>query len=212
MNNILPNLKFQKKVCIVCEGYEETEYFERLKSLEVFNHIYDIKLINAKSISSIFAYYQDAFSNKSYDIILAFCDTDKSPSKDYNLLKKKVNKHHASNQAANNVVIFGNPCTMQIYLSHFSNSISLHSHSKQVNAPLIYKLTGVDHYNARHFQREQLFGLINKANYWEMKNNISLLSTNDKHKPSTNLYKYLIFLENNNLDWIYDINHIINND
>lgn len=39
MKNKLPSIKSQTKICIICEGDEEYEYLERLKSLEMWNTI-----------------------------------------------------------------------------------------------------------------------------------------------------------------------------
>ena len=33
-----------KKICIICEGYEELEYIETLKSKAVFSNKYDFKV------------------------------------------------------------------------------------------------------------------------------------------------------------------------
>ena len=46
-----------KKICIICEGYEELEYIEALKNKAVFSNKYDFITINAKSINTIIARY-----------------------------------------------------------------------------------------------------------------------------------------------------------
>lgn len=43
---------------------------------------------------------------------------------------------------ADDIVIFGNPCTMQIMLSHFAE-VKLTSQSKSVNDEYIEKLVGI---------------------------------------------------------------------
>ena len=45
--NKLPSIKNQTKICIICEGNEEYEYLDRLKTLEVWDEKYDISLENA---------------------------------------------------------------------------------------------------------------------------------------------------------------------
>lgn len=35
MQNRLPKISDKHKICIICEGNEETEYLERLKELQV---------------------------------------------------------------------------------------------------------------------------------------------------------------------------------
>ncbi len=37
----------QKKICVVCEGYEEYDYFSKLIGCNVFHQNYNFKLKNA---------------------------------------------------------------------------------------------------------------------------------------------------------------------
>ncbi len=75
-----PPISYRHRVCVICEGLEDTEYFNRLLQLNVWRtDIYDFYPINAKSASNIFARYQDAYNNDAYEVILVFCDTDKAP-------------------------------------------------------------------------------------------------------------------------------------
>lgn len=43
-----------KKICIICEGYEELEYFETLVNKGVFSRKYDFIMVNSKSINTIY--------------------------------------------------------------------------------------------------------------------------------------------------------------
>lgn len=54
------------------------------------------------------------YQNGSYDVVLVFCDTDKKPYEQYADIKHKINEFHGVDHAADHVIIFGNPCTMQI--------------------------------------------------------------------------------------------------
>ena len=47
MPNRLPQIFDKHKICIICEGNEEYEYLNRLKSLGVWNEKYEIALVNA---------------------------------------------------------------------------------------------------------------------------------------------------------------------
>lgn len=40
-----------KKICIICEGYEELEYFEALVGKGVFSRKYDFITVNSKFIN-----------------------------------------------------------------------------------------------------------------------------------------------------------------
>ncbi len=135
---------------------------------------------------------------------MIFCDTDKLPSKKYTEIKQKINEFHGAD-VADDIIIFGNPCTMQIILSHFGE-IKLTSQSKSVNAKCIEKLTGISNYKATEEQRRELFGKINRANYYIMKENVKKLSTNDKEISSTNILKFIEKFENNDDSWIDEIN------
>lgn len=193
-----------KRICIICEGYEELEYIETLKSKSVFSNKYEIITVNAKSINTIISRYQDRFQSDSYSLVLIFCDTDKKPYDKYIELKNKINRFHGIN-IADEIIIFGNPCTMQIILSHFGE-ILLKSQSKSVNSKYIKELVGINNYKASKEQRKKLFGNIKKENYFKMKENISKLSIKDNDVPSTNILKFLERLESEDMQWIDEIN------
>lgn len=124
MKNKLPNFlntNFDlNKICIICEGSEEYDYLKKLNSLGVWSNKYSIKLEPADGNGSVPARYQDKFQNGSYDIVLVFCDTEKKPYEQYKDIKRKINEFHDIENAAAEVLIFSNPCTMQIILKHWT--------------------------------------------------------------------------------------------
>ena len=196
---------YKRKICIICEGQEEEYYINKLASKDVFSQEYKLKAINAKGITHIFSRYQDAYQSNSYELVLIFCDTDKKSEKQYYPeLKKKVNEFH-NNEIADKIIIFGNPCTMQIILSHF-DKVKLKSQSKKQNSELIEKYTGIKDYDAKIEQVEKLMSKITQGNYKQMKENISVISTDDTVKPSTNILKFLENLEKDDGDWMKEIN------
>ncbi len=194
-----------KKICIICEGYEEYEYIDTLINKDVFSSNYDFKPINVKSINNIVPRYQEKFQSDSYSLVLIFCDTDKGPSDKYKEIKQKVNEFHEAD-IADDIIIFGNPCTMQIILSHFAE-IKLKSQSKSVNAKYIEELIGIQNYKATEEQRKELFSKIKRDNYNTMKENVSKLSINDEDISSTNILKFIDRFENDNDNWIDEINN-----
>ena len=195
----------KRKICIICKGQEEEYYIDKLTNKQVFSNEYNIITINAKGISNIFSRYQDRYQSDSYALVLIFCDTDKESKKQYyKELKKKINDFH-DNNVADKIIIFGNPCTMQIILSHFVD-IKLKSQSKKENSNYIEGYTGIKKYDAKEEQVKELMNKITRKNYETMKNNISKISTNDKEKPSTNILYFLEKLENDNIEWIEEIN------
>lgn len=193
-----------KKICIICEGFEELEYIETLNKKSVFAPKYEFVLINAKSINTIFARYQQKYQSDSYSLVLVFCDTDKGPSERYLELKRKINEFHDAD-VADDIVIFGNPCTMQIMLSHFGE-VKLTSQSKSVNGEYIEKLVGIPNYKATEEQRKEFFGKIKRENYEVMKENIAKLPTNDEEISSTNFLKFVKCFESEDESWIEEIN------
>lgn len=208
MTNRLPLIFSGKKVCIICEGDEEYEYLDKLISLGVWNKSYRFTLENAEGNGNIPARYQDKYQNGSYDVVLVFCDTDRKPYEQYIDIKRKINEFHGTEHAADEVVIFGNPCTMQIIIEHWAE-VMLKSHLKNKNAPVIFELTGVEHYKGRIDQRQKLFSKINKENYLDMTKRISNLSTDDTVKGSSNFGHFITCFSSENDAWIQKINDLL---
>lgn len=148
--------------------------------------------------------YQEKYQSDSYSLVLIFCDTDKGPSEQYIKLKNKINEFHDAD-VADDIVIFGNPCTLQIILSHFAE-IKLTTQSKSVNGKYIKQYTGIENYKATEEQRKELFGKIKRESYSIMKENIAKLSTNDDEISSTNALKFFEYFENEDDTWIDRIN------
>lgn len=197
----------KSRICIICEGYEEKEYFDRLVELNVFSNVYSFTTINAKSISNIFGRYQEKYQSNSYHLVLIFCDTDKISKSEYDKLKKKINDFHG-NIINDKIIMFGNPTTMQIFLSHFKD-IKLSSQSKHTNAKYIAELLNIKDYDAKEEQRKEFFNKIKRSNYSLMKENIKKLSNNDEDVPSTNFLEFLDKFENVDIKWINDINQVL---
>ena len=208
MANKLPQIFMGSKICIICEGDEEFEYLERLISLDVWSKKYCFQLENAEGNGNIPARYQDKFQNGSYDLVLVFCDTDKKPYEQYVDIKRKINEFHGVENAANHVVIYGNPCTMQIITLHWDDVV-LGSHKKKKNAPIIFNLTGIEGYKGRADQRQKLFARITKENYQEMQERIKFLPSDDTVEGSTNFGKFIEYFSMDDSKWIQIINKAI---
>ena len=193
-----------QKICIICEGFEEHDYIQALINKSIFSNEYNFTPINVKSINNIVPVYQEKFMSDSYFIVLIFCDTDRGPSEKYLKIKNEINTFHDSN-IADEIIIFGNPCTMQIVLSHFGK-VRLTSQNKSINSKPIEELTGISNDKASSEQRKELFGKINRANYEVMKENINELSTSDKDTSSTNFLKFITYFESDDISWIDNIN------
>lgn len=200
----LPHITRKHKICVICEGFEDYEYFKRLTELNIWSSEYDFRPINAKSASNIPARYQNELNNDNYEVILIFCDTDKSPHREYENIKKKINNIHADGTAFDKIVIFANPCTMQIILSHFGD-VELKNQGKKTNAETIKKFTGISDYDAHDEQVKELCGKIYQRTYRDMKERVAKINFPYETPCSTNFIVYLDRFENDNADWIDEI-------
>ncbi len=205
----LPEINRKYKICVICEGNEDFEYFNRLLDLNVWNQIYDIKTINAKSASNIPARFQDAFQNNRFEIILVFCDTDKAPYREYVQVKKKINAFLGKMKASEKLIIFANPCTMQIILSHFGD-VSLKNQGKKTNAAIIEEMTGIKNYDAHEDQIKEICRQIFQRSYSLMKERVSNINFPDDISCSTNISVFLDRFENNDISWVIEIQKYIN--
>ena len=198
----------EHKICVICEGNEEYEYLDRLKKLKVWNEQYDISLVNAGGNGNISARYQDRYQNGSDELVLVFCDTEKKPHKQYEDIKQKINEFYGVDNAADEVIMFGNPCTMQIISKHWSDP-NLKSPAKSVNAPLIKKYTGVENYKARADQIKEVMEHITVENYKDMSHRIRKLDVNDTIIGSSNFGKFITLFESDDSGWIEEIGRLL---
>lgn len=197
----------KKKICIICEGFEEKEYLERLQSFGAWsNQYFEVQLVNAKSISNIAPRYQDIFMSGSYDLILIFCDTDCYPFDGYNEMKQKIDKFHGRAGVAPLIVFFANPCVLQIIVLHFSEDIRLTSNQKSKNGKILEELVGIKNYQAHENQRAKLFEKINKQNFKQMLSRIGSLSDDETKENSTNFSTLINNLNSKSTKWIERIN------
>ena len=208
MKNKLPSINTRTKICIICEGNEEYEYLERLKTLGVWDKQYDVSLENADGNGNVPARYQDKYQNGSYDLVLMFCDTDRKPYEQYVDIKRKTDDFHGVEGAADEVLMYGNPCTMQIVILHWKE-ICLKSPAKKVNAPIIEECTGVVNYKAKKDQRDTLYEQVTKDNYPDMLERVKRLPEDDSVVGSSNFARFMECLGRGDVAWIDDINEVL---
>lgn len=204
MTNNLPRIFDNHKICVICEGDEEYAYLNRLKEIDVWDKQYDVSLVNAEGNGNIPARYQDRYQNGTYEVVLVFCDTEKKPHEQYEDIKRKINEFHGVDDAASQVVIFGNPCTMQIISKHWTDE-NIKSPAKKVNAPLIEKYTRVENYKGRADQLKKVMDTITKDNYKNMRCRVEKVDDDDTEIGSTNFDRFMSYLEGD-ADWIDEIN------
>lgn len=205
MQNKLPKLFDKHKICVICEGNEEYEYLERLKALKVWDAQYEIIPDNAGGNGNISARYQDSYQNGSYELVLVFCDTEKKPYKQYEDIKCKINEFHGVDTAADEVIMFGNPCTMQIITKHWTETL-IKSPAKPVNAPLIEEFTGVKNYKGRADQIAAVMEHVTAENYADMRDRVCGLETRDTVVGSSNFGRFMELFGSSDAGWIDEIN------
>lgn len=208
MQNRLPAFLNKCRVCIICEGDEEYDYLDRLNKIEVWNKAYKVTLDNAGGNGNIPARYQDRYQNGSYDIVLIFCDTEKKPYEQYEDIKQKINEFHGVDHAAEEVIVFGNPCTMQIIIEHWAD-VKLKTPAKKVNSEIIGKLTGVNNYKGRADQRSELMRQITAENYLTMSERVKKMKSDDTVIGSSNFDRLVDYLATDDTTWVEKINEIL---
>lgn len=134
-----------------------------------------------------------------------FCDTEKKPYEQYEDIKRKINVFHGIDNAAEEVLIYGNPCTMQIILEHWTD-VRLKSPAKKVNASVIKEFTGVDNYKGRADQRKEIMKHITVENYQDMYTRICKMQNDDTVIGSSNFDKLVKYLSSDDDWWISEIN------
>ena len=206
---LLPPLKDNKKIYIICEGSEEYDYLNRLKILNVWSDVYDITLRDAKGNGNLYPIYQNVYQKGNYDLVVIVCDTEKKPHEQFNDICCKVNSLHACELASQHVVMFTNPCTMQVILLHWDTSVRLQTPSKRRSATYIEKYTGIQDYSAKESQRTQLVSNITEESYRTMMNGAKQLGMDAALINSTNLHMFFAQLEQPDTNWIDEINKLI---
>ena len=195
---------------ILCEGLEEYKYIKKLLGFPgIFSDIYYFyEPTNCKGITKIFPRYQDLFTKNFYEVILIFCDADRN-SKDFQDLCLKIdNCMFGGKKVSEKIVMFVNPVTLQVVLSHLKK-VKLVSSSKATNEKIVEELTGIKNYRGHEDQIDEMLKLIKLSTYETMKENISSLPQILDKCPSTNFIEFLSRFENNDPGWINDIYNLI---
>lgn len=205
MKSRLPSFLSKNKICIICEGDEEYDYLSRLNELGVWNEQYDVSLDNADGNGNIPARYQDRYQNGSFEIVLVFCDTEKKPYEQYEDIKRKINEFHGVDNVAEEILIYGNPCTMQIILEHWTD-VRLRTPAKKINAPIIKEFTGVENYKGKKDQRKKVMEHITVGNFQDMFSRICKMENDDAVVGSSNFDKLVKYLSADDDRWINEIN------
>ena len=200
----IPTIRYKLRIRVICEGLEEFEYFKRLLKLNVWNEKYDFNPINVNSASNIVLRFRDVYINEKNDAILIFCDTDKYPYREFQKIKDGINQMLGKRKVAEKIIVFANPCTMQIILSHF-DEVHLKSQGKKTNAPVIQRCTGVEKYDAHKDQIANICKQIYRRSYEDMKERVNRINRPDSETCSTNFGTFLNRFESDDTKWVQEI-------
>ncbi len=198
--------RFKIKIEIICEGLEEVLYLKRLLSFHYWNELLDIVLTNANGISSVYsAYSKSRATHKDTSYFFILCDSGESDSQarnEFNKIIGNVNNDLKGRNPATDLVIFANPCTMQIFLSHFEVVMVPGEDLKvKANKDYICAIAGVSGYSKTHDGISSFMKRISRESYKTLKENLLKYPT-DYHTPnSTNALSMLTRLESQDLSW-----------
>ncbi len=209
MTNLPPflnNPKSLRSICLILEGFEEYYYFKRLIELPIFSSNYKIKPVNAKSSSNIPAKYQEALASDSHSIVLVVCDLDRKPDA-YNVVVQGIEEIIGESNAQK-IITFTRPCTLQVILLHFGE-VELKTQAKVAARDDVYRLTGIENYDAHQDQLEEICQKIFFRNWDCMIERLGQMSTNPDDMPSSNMHILFERLRSNDISWIDEVNESI---
>ena len=198
-----PEINRRPRICLVCEGYEEEAYINALIGKGLWCN-YRFKVVNAKGAGNVTARFQNEIIADTCDAVLMFCDTDKNPFDEYLAIKSRLRAILGQKSKIENLIIYANPCSMQIILLHFGEKpVLLKTQSKHVNADIIEKLTGVSGYKAgREGQIDTICGKITRDNYALMKKRATAINRPDTVPGSSNFSTFIKYFEEQNDNWL----------
>ena len=199
----------KKRVLIIAEGYEEKPYIEKIIHFSNISDVYHFSpVVNAKGAGNLFARYQYEMQKGFHDIVLIFCDVDKGSKEFFGIVNKIGNIFFVNPDDALKIFIFANPVTLQIVLSHFGD-VNLTKVSKWKNSEIVKALTGIDNYDAKEKQIEEMMNKIHQDSLSDFKMRLNKLSKDINDIPSSNFLTFLERFENDDVGWIDDINNLL---
>lgn len=182
MKKKFPSFWDKHRICIICKNDEEYQYLNYLSRLNIWNECYKIILINAYDDRNISALYQDYYQNGLNELILIFCSNKKTTYEQYKSLKQKINEFHGLDNIADEIVIYGNYCTMQFILKNYKGK--------------------------KGYIQEEI-SCINFDNYQNRYSKVSKLEMNDCNEENKNFKIFFEHLRSDNIKWIKIINNQI---
>ncbi len=204
----IPSLTKESKIIIICEGQEDFAYLSKIKSLGVFNTDIDLSFKDAEGNSKIYDNYMNLIRTSDADLVLIFCDTGAESNTqshhEFTRLLTKISHLYPTHGVVSDIVYFANPVTMQIFINHFKK-IDINSESKKDYEDIVKECTGVIGYDASKYKLKQFMSLINRDNYYIMKENLKDKSYDYHFAHSTNILKLFNNLELDETSWINKI-------
>ncbi|HNX16566.1 MAG TPA: hypothetical protein PKO28_04335 [Bacilli bacterium] len=188
-------------ILILAEGLEEEPYLNKIISFKKFSSLYQIQVKNVKGNGNFTAKFQNEWQSGRYELVLFCMDMDNGSEQTNNIIKKIGLQNFGDESIGYELVMFANPVTMLVVLSHLRKIEKL-SKSKPANAPIIKEITGIENYTAKEEQIEKLVSLIKYSNYDVMKENLRENSTSPNDNLSTNIHRWFQRFESDDPAWI----------
>ena len=194
----------KKRIAFIPEGSEEERLLQKYLDLSLFSDVYLFDPpISAGGINNVPAKFHELFSTGVYDGIFPLIDADRD-SCHFNEVRTKLKEIVGFDPSQ--LIIFTNPCTLQIMLAHLGDDI-IKTESKRANHPLVQKNWPLikKPYGAHKYQLDLICDSLTADNYQDMKRRISKLSTNCRQVPSTSLLAFLEHFESDDASWLNGI-------
>lgn len=213
MANIPSFLKNRKKknICIIGEGLEEELYLKKLINLNLFNNDLSIKIVNAKGNGNLLAKFQYEYQSCRSELIFIVCDTDKDTKKNYKDLILLINNQiFGDKKVAEKLVIYTNPCTLQVILYHFGDeTLTSQGKKNKTTTKILKKYQLLESYDGHKDEINEILKKINRENYKNMKDRIINKNTDYNIRGNTNFIYLIDFLEKEDIDWVDQLNKTI---
>ncbi|MCD8201628.1 MAG: hypothetical protein LUD47_06155 [Clostridia bacterium] len=203
-----------KRILILCEGSEDEDYMNRLKSLGLWSDEIIVTVKNVVGIGNLADKYRDFHRAHKYSSIVVFCDTEPSPHGQFENVKEKIldyrrNDYKDKSVPWDKIIYYANPCTMQVVIMHLGYETLPPTCDKAKLSPTIKKYVRFEGtYSADSSQRQAIMNEINEKNYNSaMKKNINAFIRNRAATGdyTTNILNLFEALEGHNAEMSEEI-------
>ena len=192
------------RVHFICEGAEEVCFVDSLTKVGAFDDAYEISREDAYGAGNIPIVFDQVFQNLDYDAVFVITDVDCMANGTYQNTMAKLES--TLGFSARQIVIFTNPCTIQLFLASRSDD-ALPNQNKNLFTKYFNTLWNGGHkpYAAHSYQLEKLKAEFSLSDYETMMKRIKKYSTKPEDLPSTSANFFLSEFRQSNTKWLEGI-------